>query len=97
MLTVLSPLAVQMLLEKGCQAHAFTESTWPRSVCLHRNEDKSQSRVVWSMLQDAKKSPVWWNAQSQTACVWSEKVWAQAAPAGERRVTVAVAATGSVH
>ena len=86
-----------MLFEKGCQAQAFTLSTWPLKVCRHLSDDRSHNLVVWSMLQDAKKSPVWWNAQSQTACVWSEKVWAQAAPAGERRVTVAVAATGSVH
>ena len=58
MLTVLSPDAVQMLFEKGCQAQAFTLSTWPRSVCLHRNEDKSHNLVVWSIAHDARKSPV---------------------------------------
>ena len=86
-----------MLFEKGCQAQAFTLSTCPRNVCRHLREDRSHNLVVWSIEHDARKSPVWWNAQSHTAWVWSEKVWAQAAPAGERRVTVAVAATGSVH
>jgi len=58
MLTVLSPEAVQMLFEKGCQAQAFTLSTWPLKVCRHLSDDRSQSRVVWSIEHDAKKSPV---------------------------------------
>ena len=70
-----------MLFEKGCQAQAFTLSTWPRNVCRHLSDDRSHNLVVWSIAQEARKSPVWWKAQSQTACVWSEKVWAQAAPA----------------
>jgi len=74
MLTVLSPDAVQMLLEKGCHLQELTESTWPRKVWRQRRLERSQRRIVWSIEHDARKSPVWWKAQSQTACVWSVKV-----------------------
>mmetsp|Transcript_10386 Transcript_10386/g.36616 ORF Transcript_10386/g.36616 Transcript_10386/m.36616 type:complete len:223 (-) Transcript_10386:968-1636(-) len=86
--TVLSPLAVHTLFEKGSQHTELTESTCPRNVCRHRSEPRSQRRAVWSMEQDTTKSPLWWKLQSQTACVWSVNVVAQAAPAKSQTLTV---------